>query len=255
MIGIIDSGVGGLSVWKAIRSNIKTQHRIIYIADTAYMPYGIRSTQDICQRVTKLSKVLIHKQCSIIIIACNTATVQALSELRLKFQSTNFIGMEPGIKPASHLSKNGNIGLLATKLTITSTKVIQLINQYGKDCSFFFQVDQGLAESIEHDDKVEESIICSHLKFVYEKNIDTLILGCSHYPLILSQIREELPPGTNIIHTEKSISERLMNIIAEPIIPSHKDNHTDEFLTTGNPSLCTKSFSRLLQKDVVVTPL
>ncbi len=243
-------------MWKAIRSDTNSQLRIVYIADTAYMPYGVRNKQDICKRVTDLSRILIRKQCSIIILACNTATVQALSELRLQFQSTNFIGMEPGIKPASSLSKNRNIGLLATKSTITSTRVSRLIDQYGKNCSFFFQTDQGLAESIEHKDEIDNSIIDEHVEFVYKRDIDTLILGCSHYPLIFQQIKKRLPAGVNIIHTENSISERLRSVMTKfTTTPPHGSNPANEFFTTGNPSSCAKSFSRILQEEISVNPL
>ncbi len=248
---MIDSGIGGLSVWKALKS-IPDVPKIIYVADSAYMPYGRRKSRDIRLRVMKISDALIQRGCSIVVLACNTATVNAIAALRHRFAGTIFVGVEPAIKTASSLSRNGKIGLLATRSTINSSKVHSLIGQFGKNYSFFLQNDTGLAESIEKNEEVRPSVIDKHLSFVQQKGIDTLILGCSHYPLIISQICENLPKGVQIVSAETGITKRLCRILAERNVSSIYTNEKigDIFVTTGQNPDYARTFSRVLKCNI-----
>lgn len=247
MIGIIDSGIGGLGLWKALKKE-NIPHGLIYISDSRYMPYGQKNTNEICQRLHHLTLFLLKKRCSLIVLACNTATVQGISFLRRTFPQSVFIGMEPAIKPASYLSQNKKIGLLATAGTIRSERITNLIDTFAPHCQFFFQEDKGLAESIEKTGDAPSELIQAHTLFVRQEGIDTLILGCSHYPLIAASIKKEIPQKTLLLNTEESVSQYLKK--SYPIDLCEQEE--DEFLTTDTEKKNEWLFSQILQKKVVL---
>lgn len=189
-IGIFDSGVGGLSVLRHIRKNYPHE-AIIYLADQARVPYGSRSVQEIREYSAQITRFLLEHGAKIIVVACNTATAAALTTLRHTFPSTPFVGMEPAVKPAAMISANGKVGVLATPTTFASPRYGALMDRYAAGVTILEDPCIGLVELIEKGrlDAPEITLLLRHvLRPMLDAGADTIVLGCTHYPLVLPQI-------------------------------------------------------------------
>jgi glutamate racemase len=190
-IGIFDSGVGGLSIAQCIAKTLPHEN-LIYVADSLHAPYGEKSLAFINERVVFIAQELIKKDIKALVIACNTATVSAIESLRTKV-SIPVIGVEPAIKPAAKLSKSKKVAILVTQATSTNSRFNALISAHKNDAEVFIQPCPGLVEFIEQGQ--QNSIACQALLARYieplvDNGIDTLVLGCTHYPFALQQITE-----------------------------------------------------------------
>ena len=187
-IGIFDSGIGGLTILEEIKKLLPYEN-IIYYADSKNNPYGIKSDLELYKITNNIVKYLINKKCKIIVIACNTATTRCISYLREKYPSITFIGTEPAIKLASD-NNHHNILVLATKATTNSLKVKKLIDQNKKENqNIYLQECEGLANAIENKNKrLIKSLLDKYLTIYQNKNIDAIVLGCTHYPYIKDKI-------------------------------------------------------------------
>jgi len=219
-IGVFDSGLGGLTVVQALTQVIKGAE-LFYIADTKNAPYGEKTTEQIFQYSLDITQYFIDKhQIDALIIACNTATSAAIGTLREKYPELIIIGTEPGIKPAIEQTHTGNIGVLATPATLKGDKYQQLACMLSsqKDIKFFEQACPGLVEQIESGELKSpktKKMLENWLVPMRENSVDTIVLGCTHYPLVCTLIEEVMQCKLTLIHTGEAISKRLLFLLEE----------------------------------------
>ncbi len=234
-VGVFDSGLGGLTVVSSI-FDLFENINIFYIADTLYAPYGLKSSDEILARSIKITEYLIQNhKIEALVIACNTATSAAIEYLRKKYPSLILIGTEPGLKPALALSKTNNIGVLATNTTLNGKKykALQEVLVENKNNKIFENPCIGLVEKIEEgkiQDKKTFSMLKSWLKPMKENQVDTIVLGCTHYPLISHIIEEIMGEDIQIIQTGKAIANRLKSLSKE----KEGNSHNLYLFYTGN---------------------
>ena len=225
-IGVFDSGLGGLTVVQAMTEVIKGAE-LFYVADTKNAPYGEKTTDQILQYSLNITQYLIdNHQIDALIVACNTATSAAIRYLREQYPSLIIIGTEPGIKPAIEQTRTGKIGVLATPATLKGDKYQDLVNEMAmqKDVTLFEQACPGLVEQIEngetHTLKTKE-MLEAWLHPMRENGVDTIVLGCTHYPLVSEVIEHVMQRRLNLIHTGEAIAKRLLSL-------SHENGHNNE---------------------------
>lgn len=211
-IGIFDSGIGGLSVMSNIHSLLPNES-LSYIADSLYAPYGCMTTKSVIERSVTVTDFLINYQnCKIIVVACNTATANAIRELR-RLYDIPIVGMEPAVKPASIATKLGRVGVLATSGTLESAKFSSLLDTYSGKVKFYTQACHGLVDLIERGDigskknKAEIKVLLhSFLEPLVKNKIDTIVLGCTHYILIRDLIEGMIGPEIRVIDTGQAVA-------------------------------------------------
>lgn len=237
-IGLFDSGIGGTSIWKAIHKLLPHEDTL-YLADSKNAPYGIKSKAEIIALSRKNTEFLLDHQCKIIVVACNTATTNAIQELRASY-NVPFIGIEPAIKPAALHSQTHKIGILATQGTLNSALFHQSMQQY-QNVVFVEQIGHGLVELIENgqiDSPKMESLLHQYLRPMIAANIDYLVLGCSHYPYLIPQIQKILPPHITIIDSGEAVARQTQRVLEQtvglrnPITPS-----SQRFFTNTDPQV------------------
>ena len=213
-IGIFDSGIGGTSILKEIHQLLPHED-IIYLADSKNAPYGYKTKEEITQLCIKNTELLISKGCKIIVIACNTATTNSIEYLRENY-SIPFIGIEPAIKPAALNSKNKTIGILATKGTLSSELFTKTAELFTKDTEVVEVIGAGLVEAIEAGKLNQEStkkLLETLIQPMLDKNIDYLVLGCSHYPYLIPLLQEILPKHIIIIDSGLAVARQTRFIL------------------------------------------
>lgn len=213
-IGIFDSGVGGTSIWKEINLLLPNENTI-YLADSKNAPYGLKSKSEIIDLSIKNTEYLLKKNCKIIVVACNTATTNAIKVLRENYQIP-FIGIEPAIKPASLNTQTKAIGILATKGTLSSELFHKTTNLYSSGITIIEQVGNGLVELIERGEIQSEamkSLLKTYLQPMIEANIDYLVLGCTHYPYLMPLLLEILPKHVKIIDSGEAVARQTKFIL------------------------------------------
>ncbi|MFV8268596.1 glutamate racemase [Flavobacterium sp. GT2N3] len=239
-IGIFDSGIGGTSIWKAIHKLLPNE-RTIYLADSKNAPYGQKSKQEIIALSMKNTDLLLAMDCKLIVVACNTATTNAIQELRAKY-GIPFIGIEPAIKPAVIHSKTQIIGILATQGTLNSELFNKTTEKY-QDTKIIEQVGHGLVQLIENGDinsPEMDKLLHSYLTPMIEANIDYLVLGCSHYPYLIPQIKKILPEHIQIIDSGEAVAKQTQNILQDKVGFSSAENSEPVFYTNTNPKVLTE---------------
>lgn len=263
-IGILDSGVGGLSVLLEIKK-VLTHIDIDYIADSSWCPYGNKSPQQIQQRVFSLAEHLISNGATIIVVACNSATIHAIEAARDKF-SIPFIGMEPAVKPAAATTISGVIGVLATEASIAGEKFHHLLNTHAppsklkvitQPCpKFVTLVEQGILSG-----EAVANAITEYTKTMLEAGADTLVLGCTHYPFLRPAINDVLPTGIKLICTGEAVAKRTKSLLSQnaPNTSTVSDGNSHiNIFTTGDlpllrtifPTLCPTLTANLSQLTV-----
>ncbi|HSR01701.1 MAG TPA: glutamate racemase [Methylophilaceae bacterium] len=215
-IGVMDSGVGGVSVLRHIRA-ILPHESITYVADSLYAPYGNKKAELIIERCIKVADFLLGQQVKALVVACNTATAAAIKEMRTRY-TVPIIGMEPAVKPAVQASKNGVIGVLATVGTLKSAQYAALLENYGSGVQVIAQGCEGLVECVESgalSDDATRSLLQKYLKPLLAGGADAIVLGCTHYPFLRPLITEIVGPEIAIIDTGKAVSEQLKKKLIE----------------------------------------
>ena len=236
-IGVFDSGVGGVSVLTALRQLLPNED-LLYVADSAYAPYGHRSEEFIRARCRVLSEFLLRKQVKAIVVACNTATAYAIEELRQRYRIP-VIGMEPAVKPAANLSSSGRVGILATENTLNSRRFKSLLAQYAQGKQLVLAPCPGLVEQIEQGvpfGAVARKIIERSVKPLVHAQVDTLVLGCTHYPLVASLIHDAMGTQVNIIDTGAAVAKQVERRLQQNGL-LHGSNRAgrEMFWTSGDP--------------------
>lgn len=239
-IGLFDSGIGGTSIWSAIH-DLMPNEDTIYLADSNNAPYGEKSKEEILDLSIKNTEFLLELNAKLIVVACNTATTNAIKELREKFD-VPFIGIEPAIKPAAISSSTQTIGILATKGTLSSDLFNKAVGIYH-DIKIVEQVGYGLVELIETggiNSPEMNQLLHSYLQPMIDANIDYLVLGCSHYPYLISKIQEILPRNIKIIDSGEAVAKQTRKIIEEKLGMRAAGESTALFYTNGNPAVLSK---------------
>lgn len=225
-IGVFDSGVGGLSVLKEIRQRLPNES-LIYFADSAYAPYGEKSAQTIIERSHYCCDWLIERGAKALVVACNTATAAAVHSLRESY-SIPVIAMEPAVKPAAKLSKRGIVGVLATSGTLKSEKFAALQKQHACGVDVITQPCPGLVEAIEKGEPNSSELLNLLKRYVgvlVEQNVDVIVLGCTHYPLVRQQIEMLLPAGIHVIDSGAAVAQRVQSQLEQFELSSQASNN------------------------------
>ena len=252
-IGVFDSGIGGLSVLdEALRQF--SGHEYVYLADSANAPYGERLSEWVANRSLKLCSWLIEDQgCDAIVVACNTATAQAIAVIRDSFPNTPVIGVEPGIKPAAALSPRKKIGVLATQSTLSSEKFKRLLESLLGDCQVITQAGLGLVQFIERGDLKHpelEKLITNYVQTFVDFGADTIVLGCTHYPFLIPIIKKKFGCQLNVIDTSSAIIQQLGRKTG--IEPSDETTQVILF-TTGDAKLILDQTNHLIHSKSPLT--
>lgn len=236
-IGIFDSGIGGTSIWNAIHELLPYE-KTIYLADSKNAPYGQKSKEEIITLSMKNVDFLINMKCKLIVVGCNTATTNAIRELRAKYDIP-FIGIEPAIKPAVTHSKTQIIGILATQGTLNSELFNKTAEKY-QDTKIIEQVGHGLVQLIENGE-IESlemtQLLESYLQPMIKANIDYLVLGCSHYPYLIPQIKKILPEHIRIIDSGQAVAKQTQKLLKEKIGFTSATNNEPTFYSNTNPKV------------------
>lgn len=230
-IGFFDSGIGGTSVWKEVVT-LLPKESTLYLSDSKNAPYGEKSTKDIIALCKKNTEYLLKEKCKLIVVACNTATTNAITFLR-KTYNVPFIGIEPAIKPASLLTKTNIVGVLATKGTLNSSLFEITSNKIRKEIELKEIIGSGLVELIENGELNSTemtNLLSYYLKPMLAENIDSLVLGCTHYPYLIPQIKEIIGSKIKIIDSGEAVAKQtkailnVHNLLNTGIkkIPSHR---------------------------------
>ncbi len=236
-IGIFDSGIGGTSIWKEISSLLPNENTV-YLADSKYAPYGKRSKNEIIELSIKNTEKLLELNCKIIVVACNTATTNAIKTLRSTYENINFIGIEPAIKPAAIHSKTKKIGVLATKGTLSSELFAKTSDLYTQNIKVIEVIGTGLVELIEAgkiDSPEMYTLLKSYIDPMIKKDIDYLVLGCSHYPYLISVLKKMLSNKVTIIDSGEAVARQTKAILkANKLLNSTANKSIHTLYTNGN---------------------
>ena len=252
-IGIFDSGVGGTSIWREIHKRLPNEHTI-YLADSKNAPYGPKGKEKIIDLSVKNTELLLEKGCKIIVVACNTATTNAIRHLR-KTYNVPFIGIEPAIKPAALRTESGTIGILATKGTLSSELFHKTADLYSNGVKIIEQVGEGLVPLIENG-KIKspemEKLLKLYLTPMFHANIDYLVLGCSHYPYLIPKLQSLLPKHVTIIDSGIAVARQTEAILTKHDLSTQEETRGDcIFYSNGN----TEILNDILQDEFSVEAL
>lgn len=257
-IGIFDSGIGGLSVLKEIQ-NLLPHEDLLYIADSAYAPYGNKDLAFIQQRCEALTRFLIEQPVKAVVIACNTATAAAVTTLRQRF-ALPIIAMEPGVKPAIAATRSGVVGVMATENTLASQQFTDLLHRHAAHVEVISQPCPGLVEQIEAGEFATDQtcrLIRQYTEPLLAAGADTIVLGCTHYPLIQEQIREVLGEEIALIETGQAVARQLQRKLQEQqLLSSATLTDLPRFWTSADTILIGRVIGSILgQSEISVTAL
>jgi len=251
-IGLFDSGIGGTSIWSAIHQLLPNESTL-YLADSRNAPYGQKTKEEIVALSFKNTDLLLQMGAKIIVVACNTATTNAIKELRANYDIP-FIGIEPAIKPAATNSKTQTIGILATKGTLSSELFNKTVELYH-DTKIVEQVGYGLVQLIENgaiNSQEMTELLQTYLKPMIAANIDYLVLGCSHYPYLLPQIKQILPAHIKIIDSGEAVALQTQKVLLEKVGFATTSPNAPLFYTNSNPKVLDELLNhnyQVIEKD------
>ena len=241
-IGIFDSGVGGTSIWKEIHALLPYENTI-YLADSANAPYGPKGKDAIIALSEKNTEYLLNQNSKIIVVACNTATTNAIKHLRKKY-NVPFIGIEPAIKPAALQTQTKAIGILATKGTLTSELFVNTSQLYSNGIEVIEQEGEGIVQLIESGNINSEemkALLEIYLKPMLNANIDYLVLGCTHYPYLIPHLLKMLPKHIKIIDSGEAVARQTKAILKQLNLLNIADVKPDlKFYINSNPKVMSK---------------
>ena len=242
-IGIFDSGVGGTSIWKEIR-NLLPWEETIYLADSKNAPYGSKSQEEILQLSVKNTELLLQKQCKLIVVACNTATTNAITYLRSTYD-VPFIGIEPAIKPAALQSTSKTVGVLATKGTLSSNLFHSTSENHANGIKIVEQDGKGLVPLIEAgkvDSNEMRVLLQNYLKPMIDADIDYLVLGCTHYPYLIPVLKVLLPEHVKIIDSGEAVARQTKAVLEKMQLLNTSSEQAKSTFYTNSEVAVLKSF-------------
>jgi glutamate racemase len=255
-IGIFDSGFGGLSVLRAVQQ-VLPGHPIVYVADQAHVPYGRRQLEEVQKFSVEITRWLLKQSCEEIIVACNTASAAALHHLRNIFPELPFVGMEPAVKPAAEQTKTRIVGVIATPATFQGALYASVVERFASGVTVLENAVPGLVEEIEagHLDSLEtRRILETALQPMLEKGIDTIVLGCTHFPFVIPVIQEIAGPNVRVIDPAPAVARQALRML-NTSTPSVTSIPNIKIYTTGNPVDFKEKISFFLSTETQIRPL
>jgi glutamate racemase len=255
-IGIFDSGVGGLSVALAIRKQLPWED-LVYVADSAHTPYGNKSQQFIVQRARAIVEFLLSQKVKAIVVACNTATVSAIAQLREEIDIP-IVGMEPGVKPAAELSTSGVVGVMATTQTLQSASFLTLVSRFAQNRQVVAQACPGLVEQVEAMDLTSlktDTLLQSYLNPLLEKGADRIVLGCTHYGFLSARIEQLVSGRAALVNTNEAVAREMARRLGESkLLHSPSRVPSEQFFSSEVKAKTEQVVSYYWGKKVTVRP-
>jgi glutamate racemase len=247
LVGVFDSGVGGLSVLRALHAQLPA-HDLLYVADSAHAPYGERTDEYISQRTHRIASHLLAEGAGLLVIACNTATAVAAASLRERWPQVPIVAVEPGVKPAVALTRNGHIGVMATPATLRSEKFRHLLSAHGAGIAVHLQPCPGLAGQIEqgiHDDPALLGLIDRFSAPLKQAQVDTVVLGCTHYPFVHEQIQQAFGDEVKLVDTAQAVARQAARLLGGGQATPGRARRV-RLQTTGDPKRLAELAARWL---------
>jgi glutamate racemase len=248
-IGVFDSGVGGLSVWREIARQLPHED-ILYLADQAHVPYGSRSLDEVRALSEGVARFLLDQGAKIVVVACNTACAAALYYLRNLFPDTPFVGMEPAVKPAAERTRNGVVGVIATQTTFQGKLFASLMQRYACGVQVLTEVGSGLVEAVEAgalDTPETEALLHKHLTPLLQAGIDQLVLGCTHYSFLRPAIERVVGPDVAVIDPAPAVARQTARVLARRGLEADRDRVGRRvFYTSSDATAFAAMVGRLL---------
>jgi len=250
-IGLFDSGVGGLSVWREVVRRLPHQPTL-YLADSAHCPYGPRPPEEVRRFARGIVRFLIEQGAGVIVVACNTASAAALESLRAEFRLP-IVGMEPAVKPAAERTRTGHVGVLATAGTVNGDLFRHTTARYAQGVTVHVQVGEGLVERVEAgqaDTPETEALLRRYLQPMIEAGVDQIALGCTHYPFLVPTIRRILPEGVSVIDPAAAVARQVERVLRQKIPTAARAGVAGhEFFTTGRPQMLAEMVRALTGRE------
>jgi len=234
-VGVFDSGVGGLSVALEIRRLLPAEH-ILYFADTAYCPYGGRPLEQIRERSLIIAGELLNRGAKVIVVACNSASGAALEALRENF-TLPIVGMEPAVKPAVAATRSGRVGVLATEATLQAERFDRLTSTFASGVELFPQPCPGLVDLVEAghtSGPLVRNALEPLLAPLKQSGVDTVVLGCTHYPFLGDAVREVMGEGVVVVDSGEAVARQVQRVLSELIMLEATGEGGLSLLTTGD---------------------
>jgi glutamate racemase len=256
-VGIFDSGVGGLSVLREIRLLLPAED-LLFVADSAHAPYGVRSAEEIRARSHTLTEFLVEQGAKAVVVACNTATAAAADALRATF-AVPIVAMEPAVKPAVAATRSSVVGVLATVGTLQSARFAALLDRFGSDVTVVTEPGVGLVEQIEAGALTGErtrKLVEERVMPMLAAGADVIILGCTHYPFLRPLVAEVAGPAVTLVDTGAAVARRLQDVLTERALTAASGRPgTERFWTTADSDTAGPVMSALLGRPVTVQAL
>jgi len=256
-IGVFDSGVGGLSVLREIRALLPNES-LLYVADSGHVPYGEKSPEFIRERCRVLAEFLLAQGAKALVLACNTATVAGVAELRERYPQLPLVGMEPAVKPAAAATQSGVVGVLATTGTLKSAKFAALLDRFASDVRVITQPCPGLVERIEAgelDSAATRQLLQGFVAPLLAEGCDTLILGCTHYPFIKPLLRTLVPDSVSLIDTGAAVARQLQRLLQARDLLATGPAQPAQFWSSATPLAMQQVLPLLWGETVAVNGL
>jgi glutamate racemase len=258
LMGIFDSGVGGLSVLRALRMQLPNEP-MVYLADQAHVPYGPRPLEEVRGFSEQITRYLLEQGAELIVVACNTASAAALKHLRQVFPEVPFVGMEPAVKPAAEQTRSGRVGVLATPATFQGALYASVVERFAQGVTLLQSTCPGLVAQIEAGDldgPVTRGILEAALHPMLAEGIDTVVLGCTHYPFVIPLIQDIVGPKVRVIDPAPAVARQAARLLdqhrlSDPRLDEAGDSLQDttpriRFITTGDPAALEAALPRFM---------
>jgi glutamate racemase len=257
-IGVFDSGIGGLSILKALRAELPLEC-FVYVADSGHAPYGERDDGHVIARARAITHYLrTHHQIKLLVVACNTATAAAIQTIRHEHPDLPIVGVEPALKPAVLSSHTRRIGVMATRGTLASAKFQALLNRLAGQAEFICQPCDGLADAIEHADTTKTVALCNEYTRAMGPfgtqvgQIDRLVLGCTHYPFASEQLRALLGPQIHLLDAGEPVARQTRRVLQADHMLAESGTQKITLCATGSTPTLLAAAQRWLQLDQAV---
>jgi glutamate racemase len=236
-IGIYDSGVGGLTVWRAIRE-LLPQEDLLYFADQAKVPYGLRPLEEVQSLAEGVTRYLMNEGAKLIVIACNTASAAALKHLRALYPDFPFVGMEPAVKPAAEQTLSGKVGVLATPSTFQGELYASVVERFAHDVQLYQNTCPGLVQQIEKgylDTPKTRRILEEALEPMLKEGVDTLVMGCTHFPFVIPVIKKIAGEEVRVIDPAPAVARQMRRVLeGQGLLAEREKVGKSTFLTSGD---------------------
>jgi glutamate racemase len=254
-VGVFDSGVGGLSVLRAIREELPHEH-FLYVGDSGCAPYGDRSPAFVIERASTITEFLVDDDVKAVVVACNTATAVAVESLRARF-TIPIVAIEPAVKPAASRTRSRVVGVLATTGTLSSPNMGKLLANYGSDVEFVVQPCPGLADQVEKgelDSDETRALVKRYVRPIIDKRGDIIVLGCTHYPFLRPLIEDVAGPAVEVIDPATPVARELRRRLETAgLLNENTTPGTEKFWTTGKIEVVQPIVGKLWDANAVVS--